>query len=135
MCKNEKLGLYTTAVGTELVTLFRLQHDLVNYQLLIPFRMQPAYCPTPYFFKKYPVRVTSVEVEKGAKKTKKVEAGRLYTDGKKVVSVKYISPAMCREVTFNQDIPFHLWSMHTSLEEFRAKYCWELDLGSIVLMD
>jgi hypothetical protein len=130
---SDKLGLHTNEAGTRLVNLFRLTTHTSYYQPLIPYLHTPTYLLSHTFFKQYPIRVTSVEVEKGAKKAKKVRAGRLYTDGEKVVSVVHVGSRLGQEVTFNRDLPFHLWCLTTSFQEFLAKYCWELDDDSIVV--
>jgi len=119
---KRKFGLYTN--GKTVVSLYDDAFGDFMYQRERPYSGVGKSISPEDFAKKYPYKVTKVEVVKGAKKeTGRVKPG-LYTNGKSVVCVH---DGGYYQINYTLEIPFREKDCHTSAEKFLKKYPYRLD--------
>jgi len=133
--KKATRGLYTN--GKQVAVLYDQWCDgTCDYERLLPARRygltEKSY---EAFLKKYPVRVTKVEVEQGAEKEKKVSGSGIYTSGKNVVAtVQRVGNGM---VNYVQDLPFRDsmsfgGTFRLAEKAFLKKYPYRLDAVELI---
>lgn len=119
---KQKLGLYTN--GKTVVSMYDVGAYMLYFQREKPFfRYGESLSPTD-FVEKYPYPVTSVEVQKGAKKEKAPVRTGLHTDGKVVVCVHSVVGG---KVNYTSEIPFRKKDQTITEAAFLKKFPYRLD--------
>jgi len=125
-------GLYANEDGSVVVCLHRVTRGEALYETNLPKYIHTQKCDYRWFCKSYPIKVTGVEVEEGATRATRVEGGKLYTDGKRILRVEdlpvlksyaYLSVQMLH--------PYTGQPARVSRTNFLSWYPWHLGISCV----